>query len=156
LDASHRSGLRCQHSFETFVPQLADWILVRFNLLSIPAGSTINSATLYLTTLVNQPPLDSAAPQSAYQHWPHWDTARWSEDTVNWNTRPATAKNGGESWVLLAMSLTATMYEVPATQLTSGQYLLRVTASDGVNAGSDVSDGAFAIESALYLPWIRK
>jgi hypothetical protein len=56
-------------------------VLVQFDLSGIPAGSTINSATLELYNTV--------APASSYSVSVMRNTATWAEGTVTWNNKPA-------------------------------------------------------------------
>jgi hypothetical protein len=61
--------------------------------------------------------------------------------------------DGGESWIPLEMDLTTTEYTWRSGAFRDGaEYLIRVTATDGVNTSSDVSDAAFTIRAAVALP----
>jgi hypothetical protein len=65
----------------------------------------------------------------------------------------ALSYDGGESWVPLEVDLRETEYTWRLSALNNGlDYLIRVTASDGVNTSSDVSDAAFTIGPAVALP----
>ena len=57
--------------------------LVRFNVDSIPDGSTITNATLYLNLIISVDPEDKARNVRTYPI-----TSDWEENTVNWNTAP--------------------------------------------------------------------
>ena len=67
-------------------------ILVRFDLSSIPVGSTITSATLELYRLVNQ--ASSASVEGAYYVWPYRLRSSWGEKSVTWNSQPSSASMG--------------------------------------------------------------
>jgi hypothetical protein len=60
----------------------------------------------------------------------------------------ALSKDDGKSWVPLEVDLTGSEYELNTFGLDEGSYLIKVAASDGVNAGEDVSDGAFTVKPA--------
>jgi hypothetical protein len=74
-------------------------ILIRFDLTPIPAGSTINSATLQVYSMVNLAAAEPDAGASAYQVWPHRNAGGvsnlWSETgaigapAATWNTKPS-------------------------------------------------------------------
>lgn len=59
----------------------------------------------------------------------------------------ALSADGGQSWETIAHRLTATEYDVPFSELEAGSYLLRVTATDGVNTGQATSEQPFVVES---------
>jgi hypothetical protein len=58
-------------------------VLLQFDLSGIPAGATINSATLEL--------YNTTAPSSTYAVDVNRNTAIWSETSVTWNTKPSYA-----------------------------------------------------------------
>ena len=66
--------------------------LLRFNVASIPAGSTIISASLGLMPTINR--MQAAAPQLAVSLAPEAILATWGEMTVNWNTAPGSQDQG--------------------------------------------------------------
>jgi hypothetical protein len=58
----------------------------------------------------------------------------------------AISPDNGVHWLPLAIDLTGNEYSVNPSQLEDGKaYIVRVTATDGVNTGEDLSDGMFAI-----------
>ncbi len=69
-------------------------IIIQFDLSSIPAGSSINSATLQMYTMINMAAAGSDTPDSAYQVWPHRNVGgvsnAWIETGVTWNSKPST------------------------------------------------------------------
>jgi hypothetical protein len=60
--------------------------LVRFDISSIPPGTEIPSATLYLYYFLHWDNSPAGRPLSAYRI-----TSDWDEETVNWNRRPSHA-----------------------------------------------------------------
>jgi hypothetical protein len=69
--------------------------LVRFNLSTIPAGSSVISASLRLVPYFAREP---EAPQAVSVD-PRAATASWKEDQVTWNTRPGSASRGDPAGV---------------------------------------------------------
>jgi len=80
------------------------------------------------------------------------------EATVRWNGTDADdealvyllqySPDAGATWQTLAAEITATEHVVLLNEIAgSNSALFRVMASDGVNTGSDVSDGVFTVES---------
>ena len=69
------------------------WILIQFDLSAIPAGATINSASLQMYRLVNLAAAAPDAPESVNQVYVHRNvggiTNLWTEGGVTWNTTPA-------------------------------------------------------------------
>jgi len=57
--------------------------LVKFNVNSIPDGSTITNATLYLNLIISVDPQDLSRNVKTYPI-----TSNWEENTVNWNNAP--------------------------------------------------------------------
>lgn len=70
----------------------------------------------------------------------------------------AASPDAGRTWLPAARKLTETTYDLPASTLLNGSYLLRVSATDGVNTGYDESTKAFVVESSemIYLPLILR
>lgn len=64
----------------------------------------------------------------------------------------ALSPDDGQTWLPIANNLTSTAYDVPAGALASGSYLLRVTATDGVNTGYAETGKPFVIERQIFLP----
>ncbi len=65
----------------------------------------------------------------------------------------AYSPDGGETWVPLDMDLTSAEYRLKTHGWAEGtEYLIRVTATDGVRTTSAVSDAPFAVKAAAELP----
>jgi hypothetical protein len=83
-------------------------------------------------------------------------TIRWEAsdpDGDDLSYAVALSYDGGESWIPVDIDLTETEYSFHTGGLLDGShYLIRVTATDGVNTSADVSDAAFTIRPAIALP----
>ncbi len=65
----------------------------------------------------------------------------------------------GQTWLPVARDLAATALDLPASEVAGGTYLVRVTATDGVNTGSAVADGPFVVEggdTSVWLPLVLR
>ncbi len=82
----------------------------------------------------------------------HW-TATDADSPELWYSL-ALSPDAGQTWLPLVRGITANSYDLPASMLASGSYLLRVTATDGVNTGYDVAGEAFQVEQPVFLPLV--
>jgi hypothetical protein len=86
----------------------------------------------------------------------HEITIRWEAsdpDGDDLSYAVALSYDGGESWIPLEVDLTEMDYAWRSGAFRDGSdYLIRVTATDGVNTSSAVSDAAFTIRPAAALP----
>lgn len=57
----------------------------------------------------------------------------------------AFSNDSGENWIPMAFDIKETSFEWNTFDQSQGKYLIKVIASDGVNVGEDVSDGAFSL-----------
>jgi hypothetical protein len=81
----------------------AGYALIRFDLGSMPAGSTIISASLGLRTyFARAPELDAVLALSLA---PEALTASWTEDKVTWNNQPASVSRADPAYVWADSSL---------------------------------------------------
>jgi len=67
--------------------------------------------------------------------------------------------DGGQTWLPVARDLAATALDLPAGKVADGTYLVRVTATDGVNTGYAVTDGPFVVEggdTGVWLPLVLR
>jgi|GEM_PF-2662218 len=61
--------------------------------------------------------------------------------------------DGGETWLPMAIDMTDNSYELDTGGFDEGDnYRFRVRATDGVNTGEDISDGAFSIRMEQVIP----
>ncbi|MDH5788460.1 MAG: hypothetical protein OEZ40_09245 [Candidatus Bathyarchaeota archaeon] len=75
-----------------------------------------------------------------------WDASDPDGDSLAYFV--AYSKDGGKSWVPLALDITENNYVWDTSNLPSGDnYLVKIIATDGVNTGEDVSDSTFCIAS---------
>jgi hypothetical protein len=73
-----------------------------------------------------------------------WKASDADGDSMTYGV--AISPDNGVHWLPLAIDLTGNEYSVNPSQLEDGKaYIVRVTATDGVNTGEDLSDGMFAI-----------
>ena len=68
----------------------------------------------------------------------------------------ALSPDAGQTWMPVARGITTTTYDLPVSMLVSGSFLLRVTATDGVNTGYDVAEEAFQVEQLVFLPLVLR
>lgn len=107
---------------------------LRFNLATVPSGSTINSATLYIKNFFE-------AHNSTYPADYTFDTARstditWDKTTITWNNAPnASVGSTLDSYVSAAAN--AYLYEAPfvvtsgvSSALASGKVTFRIKLND--------------------------
>jgi len=59
----------------------------------------------------------------------------------------AYSNDNGENWIPLAFNITDNFYEWNTSGLTSGEYLIKIIATDGVNTAHDISDSTFTLIS---------
>ncbi len=68
----------------------------------------------------------------------------------------ALSPDAGQTWLPVVRDLAETAYDLPVSVVASGSYLLRVTATDGVNTGYDPSNQSFVVEREIFLPLILR
>jgi len=82
-------------------------------------------------------------------------TATDADSPELWNSL-ALSPDAGQTWLPVARSINANTYDLPASMLVSGSFLLRVTATDGVNTGQAIAERAFQVEQPVFLPLVRR
>jgi len=58
----------------------------------------------------------------------------------------------GKTWFPLGMDMAVNEYEFDTSELEDGGYVIKVTATDGVNTADDISDASFTIKSGIVIP----
>ena len=75
-------------------------------------------------------------------------TIEWNGVDQDQNTLGYTigySNDNGNNWVPLAFDIKETIFEWNTQDIETGEYLVKVIASDGVNTGEDISDGTFQL-----------
>jgi hypothetical protein len=72
-----------------------------------------------------------------------WEGYDQDQDTLRYTL--AYSNDSGQNWIPLAFDIKDTFFEWNTFDQGTGEYLIKVIASDGVNVGEDISDGKFTI-----------
>lgn len=65
--------------------------------------------------------------------------------------------DNGVTWETLAMDVTSNNYAWNLTRNQPGtHYMIKLIATDGINTGSDVTDGSFSVRKGIYLPIVAR
>jgi hypothetical protein len=88
----------------------ADWrVLLDFDLSTLPANAQVSSAVITFNAEINIAPVDTA--QAVFYVYPGAVNTKWSENSVTWNTRPATT-DWGDRRIAVDNTLITTQFTV--------------------------------------------